>query len=429
MPSLPIPDWSPRDFFELAETYSQRVAAAVPGFVATVAKWRPEDLIPGLSDIDTRIICQEMKADQWMAFDQVVCDVHLDLVGERPEWCRKLEHQPGFCQTPAETFDPLLYQAEMAHWTQYSGDVRFARDVSNYMASRQWGQPDELHHLKRWLMFWGPYNRTIDPPINISTAIEPKYALHSRAMHYFVPSLQAALSLLIHRTAHGKREALYRWLERCPSEPVLQETAHMLDVHYDVPALHDREALYAYEARCNAFLRQLAPEVLGALTVVKTPQGDDVDAAMAAVCFELASISADPLAGIHNALRGSRARRARYWLYVKAPDYFATEWLARNEVGFLQRNFTRDAWRDYAALRWQDGRLPLEQLLVRAQPHPLGADEAGLVAEMFAIAERSKQATSARQALQEAAERYGDYYSVLDKIYRDARQRVLGGES
>jgi len=64
----------------------------------------------------------------------------------------------------------------------------------------------------------------------------------------------------------------------------------------------------------------------------------------------------------------------------------------------------------------------------RAQPDPLGPEEARLVVNMFAIAERSRNTTSARQALRQAAERYADYYSILDKIYRDARQRAAGGE-
>jgi len=424
MGSLPISDWSPREFFELAEVYSQRVAEAVPGFVATVAKWRPEDLIPGLSDIDTRIVCEEMSPGEWMAFDEVVCQVHLDLVRERPEWSRKLEHEPGFCLTPAEAFDPSLYQAEMAHWSFYYGDQDFIFRVREYMRERSWEVRDELHHLKRWLMFWGPYNREIDPPINIAPSIEPKYALHSRAMHYFVPSLQAAISLLNRSTVHGKREALYRWLERLPDERVLHETAHMLEVHYNVPALYDNAELFAYEDRCYAFLRRIAPEVLETVTAVELPFSSTLDEAMAALRKSLAALALKPLTTLYDGLRGSRARRARYYLYLDAPEHFATEWLVQNEVGFLQRNFTRHTWRAYAALRWNDPDMPLSQLLSRAQPEPLAPAEATLVADMFAIAGRSKDPSRARQALREAADCYGDYYVVLDKIYCDGCRHV-----
>jgi hypothetical protein len=424
MPSLPIPDWSPRDFFELAEIYSQRVADAIPGFVATVAKWRPEDLIPGLSDIDTRLICREMSPEEWMAFDEVVSDVHLSLVRERPEWCRKLEHQPGFCLTPAEAFEEQLYQAEMAHWSLYFGDTQLMFRIREYMRGRTWEVRDELHHIKRWLMFWGPYNREIDPAINVAASIRPKYALHSRAMHYFVPSLQAALSLISRRTVHGKREALYRWLERMPNERVLDETAHMLEVHYSVPALHDQDELYAYEARCYSFLRQIAPRVLEGQSAVTLPPSDDLDHLMAALRAAAVAQKANPLAALYNGLRGSRARRARYWLYLQAPDYFATEWLINNEVGFLQRNFTRDTWRAYATFRWDAPSLTIDEILSRAQPDPLAADEARLVSEMFAIAERSSVRGQSRWALEEAADRYGEYYVVLDKIFRDARRRL-----
>jgi hypothetical protein len=423
MPTLPIPDWSPREFFELAETYSERVAQEVPGFLATVAKWRSEDLIPGLSDIDTRIVCRDMSPEEWMVFDQTVSDVHLSLVRERPEWSRKLEHEPGCCLTPGEAFDERLYHAEMAHWTFYCGDHDFIFRLREYMRGRTWEVRDQLHHLKRWLMFWGPYNREIDPPINIAPSMEPKYALHSRAMHYFVPSLQAGLSLMTRRSVHGKREALFRWLERLPNEPVLDETAHMLDVHYNVPALHDRDELYAYEARCYSFLRQIAPQVLASQSAVELPGNADLDESMAALRAGMASLKASPLTAVYDGLWGSRARRARYWLYLDAPEHFATEWLVRNEVGFLQRNFTAYTWRAYATLKWDEPDLSLSELLSRAQPDPLSADEAALVTDMFAIAERSKEPGLARSALRAAAERYGDYYAVLDKIYRDARAR------
>jgi hypothetical protein len=273
-------------------------------------------------------------------------------------------------------------------------------------------------------MFWGPYNREIDPPINIVPPMEPKYSLHSRAMHYFVPSLQAALSLISRRTVHGKREALFRWLERLPGEQVLNETAHMLEVHYGVPALHDRDELYAYEARCYSFLRGIAPQVLASQSAVDIPSDADLDQAMVALRAGMAAQKANPLTAVYDGLRGSRARRARYWLYLDAPEHFATEWLIRNEVGFLQRNFTHNTWRAYATLRWDQPDLPPSDLLSRAQPEPLSADEAALVSDMFAIAERSKEPGSARSALREAAERYGDYYVVLDKIYRDARSQL-----
>jgi len=112
---------------------------------------------------------------------------------------------------------------------------------------------------------------------------------------------------------------------------------------------------------------------------------------MAALRAGVSTLAVHPLLTICNALQGSRARRARYWLYLKAPDHFAADWFIQNEVGFLQCNFTRYTWQAYAALRWSEPNLPLNELLARAQPDPFSTAEAQLVAEMFAIAERSKE--------------------------------------
>jgi len=160
------------------------------------------------------------------------------------------------------------------------------------------------------------------------------------------------------------------------------------------------------------------------VTAVELPFSSTLDEAMAALRKSLAALALKPLTTLYDGLRGSRARRARYYLYLDAPEHFATEWLVQNEVGFLQRNFTRHTWRAYAALRWNDPDMPLSQLLSRAQPEPLAPAEATLVADMFAIAGRSKDPSRARQALREAADCYGDYYVVLDKIYCDGCRHV-----
>jgi len=70
-----------------------------------------------------------MSPEEWMAFDQIVSDVHLELVREQPEWARKLEHEPGFFLTLDEAFDPLLYQPDLAHWSFYYGDQDFIFQV------------------------------------------------------------------------------------------------------------------------------------------------------------------------------------------------------------------------------------------------------------------------------------------------------------
>ena len=59
----PIVDWSPKAFSQLAEEYSVRCAQGFPPLLTAVAKWRHEDLIPGLSDIDLRFLCSDVDAE------------------------------------------------------------------------------------------------------------------------------------------------------------------------------------------------------------------------------------------------------------------------------------------------------------------------------------------------------------------------------
>jgi len=413
-----IADWSSRDFFELTELFSQRCAQALPGFLVTVAKWRPEDLIPGLSDIDTRLICQDLSPEEWIELDEIVGRIHLELVLERPEWSRKLEHTPGVCLTASEALDEALYQPEMHHWSYYYGDQKLYFQIRDYLRNKPWCDRDEYYHLKRWLMFWGPYNREIDPPINIAPPIERKYLLHSRAMHYFIPSLQAALSLIKRRAVHGKKETLYRWMEIYPHERVLEEVAEMLDKHYEVKALEDEEEMYAFEERCFVFLRKIAPQVLDAVTIVEL-EGEKT---MESLKAKLAQHPTDPLMTIYNGLRFSRIRRGRYLFYLNAPDYFATDWLIWNEMRWLSNVFTASIFEAYARLRWGKKGASVNEVVALLTPHFLSVEEGKIVKELFKMTLTRPDYRQARRFMRRAVEIFKDYYLILEKIFADAKR-------
>src|SRR5690606_23294976 len=54
------------DFLAFMQTYYERCRQRIPKIVAVAAKWAFEDLIPGLSDFDTRFILRgPMSADDW----------------------------------------------------------------------------------------------------------------------------------------------------------------------------------------------------------------------------------------------------------------------------------------------------------------------------------------------------------------------------
>src|SRR5690606_23763799 len=128
-PAAPNRPWSepmqfapapPNDFREFCAAYAGRCRQRVPGICAIAAKWTFEDLIPGLSDFDTRFILRDpMDAEGWRAMSLAVGEVHTELARARPDWHRNLEHLPGLNLTESELLDPRLYNPECRQWTFY----------------------------------------------------------------------------------------------------------------------------------------------------------------------------------------------------------------------------------------------------------------------------------------------------------------------
>ena len=91
------------DFRLFIATYFERCRAECPKLAAIAGKWTFEDLIPGLSDFDTRFIFSDgVTVEDWMRMSTAVGRVHTSLAKEYPRWARILEHLPGLNLTLAE---------------------------------------------------------------------------------------------------------------------------------------------------------------------------------------------------------------------------------------------------------------------------------------------------------------------------------------
>jgi len=414
-----IKDWSPADFFELCAWFGERWSAEFPAFSLWTCKWRPEDLIPGLSDLDARVICEDITPEDWVRLDELAYRTHLEITRARPEWARKLEHTPGVCSTKSEVLDETLFQPEMRNWDFYWGDREFFNQIRAYIRNRAWGAVDEHYFLaKRFVPWCTPYNREIDPPINIPAHILPKYALHSRAMHYFVPCIKAALAVINRDSVTGKREALYRWLQIYPKEPVLHEVAHMLEVHYEVPWLEDKQEWYAFEERLWRFIQKITPEVLRAVTIVDL--GDDLS--MENLRRKLKEIPGQPMMTLYNGVRCSRIRKGRWMFYLNAPDFFETDHVCQWEIRWLGSAFTTSVFDSYAQIKWGEKGLPLDEILDRMTPELIDKSEGRIIKQVFAAAAGRSTCAEARERLRQAAEVYTDYYLILERMLADARQ-------
>ena len=231
------------DFRLFIKTYFECSRAECPKLAAIAGKWTFEDLIPGLSDFDTRFIfADEVTVEDWIRMSSAVGRVHTSLAKESPRWARMLEHLPGLNLTRAEMLDPRTYYPEFQQWTFYRGDRKVLAETEDYLDQRPWSRRDESFHLRKFAAFFGRYIRGIDPPVNIGRW-ENKYPLHSRFMHYFTPAVQAALSIVQRRGMRGKLAALREAKDVFPHAEVIDMVLEAVDRHYEIPEYYEEPRL------------------------------------------------------------------------------------------------------------------------------------------------------------------------------------------
>jgi hypothetical protein len=416
--SYAIKDWSPKDFFELLTWSGERWSARFPAVRLVTCKWRPEDLIPGLSDVDARVVCDDIRPEEWIRLDEIVGQAQLEVMTSHPEWARKLEHTPGIGCTRSELLDPALFQPETRTWDYYWGDRELYNQLRDMIDHRPFDSLDEYYLLaSRFVPWCTPYNREIDPPINIPHHILPKYALHSRVMHYFVPCLMSALTVINRATLTGKRESLYRWSQLYPKEPVLREAMYLLEVNYEVLWLEDEHEWYALEERLWEFIQKIIPEVLRAVTIVDLGSNPS----LADLKQKLRAFPGQPMMSLFNSLRFSRIRKSRWLCYLNAPPGFETEHAAFWEVKWLAGPFTTAIFNAYARLKWGQKDLPLDEMLSRMVPALLDQRDAAVIRQVFATAAGTPTPAEALERLRPTAAVMSDYYLILQRMFDDIR--------
>ncbi len=327
----------PDNIFEsFLEEYFSRCKEKVPQIEAIAGKWRFEDLVPGLSDFDTRFVCRDdMNDDDWCAMSMAVGTVHLQMCGEKPELARILEHLPGVNPTWEELTQEPFYYPEYRQWTLYRtcNEPAFKK-AQGILLKRPWDEKDELFYLKKFFTFYGPYQRGIDPPINLG-AFENKYALHSRAMHYFTPPVQAAVSVLLRSPICGKMEALHMAAELFPNELIFEEIFDLLDCHYEKPEYYEEPRLSEFELA----LERALVVVWSALRkeIHSIPNVSVCDAATIKSKVKAAPVS--PLLALFDSSKFCRLFKGRLYFYVNAPEHFDNIWLIQNELSRVKDMF------------------------------------------------------------------------------------------
>ena len=412
------------DFAHYIRTYYDECRARCDKIEAIAGKWMFRDLIPGMSDFDTRfIVSDEMTADDWCQMSTAVGESHLSLCRRYPAWIRNLEHLPGVNLTWSELTGEATYYPEYRQWSFYhTEDARGLSRSLQGLAERPWDEKDEYFHLKKFCLFYGRYNRTIDPAINMG-AHANKYPLHSRLMHYFSPPLQSAMSILDRRPYVGKFGALEAAAERFPEMGCWDAIWEILHATYETPKWYAEPHLTQLEDELENALEALAEALRPEITLVPDDAGTDVSAWRDA----LATVPVEPALVIFDNAKFSRLMKGRLHFYANAPSYFSTTWLIRNELGRIGNNFFVVPFRAYWKLVTGETVEDPVRILDSLVGNPLTSQEAEATREFHRLASSEWEEGKESGAAIAIVRVFDGFYKGLAKIAHAVQTRDIGG--
>jgi hypothetical protein len=353
---IPAP---PNDFAEFIETYFQLSRQRVPAIEAIAGKWTFEDLIPGLSDFDVRFIVRgPMSAAQWCAMSMEVAVVHLELVQARPHWARTLEHLPGVNLTWDELVDPSNFYPEFAQWSFYHAPAQRMNQFRELIANRGWTNEDAAFHWKKIAIYYGPYDRKIDPPINLGL-YQSKYPLHSRIMHYFAPPLHSLVCLAQCESTPGKRDAFRQALELFPRRDTMRHVLDLIDRHYESVSDLEEPGLTRLEEALEQYLREAVAVVLANqswLECAANPTPLELKAAVSR------RVGEQGIAQFFELVKFARLMQGRLWFYTRDVNWFDSLPLLRIEMSRIRPNFLEKPLSLFAQHVLQESMEPYECL-------------------------------------------------------------------
>jgi hypothetical protein len=401
------------DFAHYIRTYYDECRSRFDKIQAIAGKWMFRDLIPGMSDFDTRFLCaDDMTAEGWCRMSMAVGEAHLSLCRRSPAWVRNLEHLPGVNLTWAELMGERSYYPEYRQWSFYhSENPRRLTLALQRLADRPWDDKDEYFHLRKFCLYYGRYNRTIDPAINMGSHAN-KYPLHSRLMHYFSPPVQSAMSILERRPFVGKFEAFEAAAERFPEFGCWETVWEILHANYETPKWYEEPYRTQLEDDLEEALKRLAHALRQAITLVPEEAGVDIPAWKAA----LARVPVDPALVIFDNAKFSRLMKGRLHFYAHAPAYFDTRWLIRNELNRIGTNFFVAPFRAYWRLVSGESVNDPAEILGSLEGHPLTAGEVAATREFHRLTARKWDEGTETEAALAIAAVFDGFYQALAKI-------------
>ena len=380
-------------------------------------KWTFEDLIPGLSDFDTRFIFSNRTApEDWIAISKAMGKVHAAMCRQYPERARILEHLAGINLTWEELANPLFYYPEFRQWTIYHGPETKRAAVEEYLETRDWTEDDEIFSLKKFLTYYTPYDRGIDPAINLGV-FESKYPLHSRFMHYFAPPVQAAVSIMRKRMVRGKLESLRLARELFPEPDVIDMVMDSIERHYEIPESYEETGLLRIEGKLYKYLGRVYCEILRHITVVPADPRDTPPM----LSGKLSVVTGAILGRFFDAVKFARQIGGRLLFYSEEIPHFDSVPLIRNDLNRIRKMFYENAFRLFGRIAWGEDLSP-EMSLDRCRNQFLSASEVKAVETYASIFSRENEFRRTRDFSKAVAEVVFPFQVVLEKLGHQARK-------
>jgi hypothetical protein len=239
------------------------------------------------------------------------------------------------------------YYPEYHQWTYYLTEDPVSLGAAlDTLARRPWDEKDEYFHLKKFCLYYGRYNRTIDPAINLGVH-ENKYPLHSRIMHYFNPPVHSAVCILEKQNICGKLDAYEIAQRHFPELRCWEPIREILHAHYEIPMWYEEPRLSQLEDVLEEALAVILERLRDSVTLIPAEAGTDIGAWRAA----LQEVPVDPALVIFDNAKFSRLMKGRLHFYGNAPAHFDTTWLIQNELGRIGNSFFRMPFRTFWNIR------------------------------------------------------------------------------
>ncbi len=409
-------------FREFIEEYYERSRSACPRIEAITGKWDFCDLIPGMSDFDARFIFSDDTApDEWPEISRAVGRVHTAICRERPEFARILEHLPGINLMWRELADPLSYYPEFHQWTAYHGSADKLGAFGECLESRKWDESDELFNVRKFATYFTPYDRAIDPPINLHE-FESKYPLHSRFMHYFCPPVQSLVSIALGRMVRGKMESFLLARRLFPNPGLIDMIAEVLDRHYEVPGLYDEPRITELEDELYAYLRDAFEVVRPRITVIGTNPGDTSKELRTA----LARRGGNDMERFFDGAKFCRLMMGRILFYAEDIPWFDSGWLIRHELGRDRKMFYEATFSAFARIAWGENLSP-DDSLERCRGEFLDDDEIRAVKAYADVFSEPYDPAGIKRFALRVADVMGPFQTAMEKLGTAGRRVVETG--